>query len=302
MTIDEFAEKFKTLQSDSIRYEKTSRWYSKFKSNHSGSGAWDLFLSSDILPDIGYFDFFVPSWAKLDNIGHQEITGYTNSSKYWKELDDKQIIKPILNNPNFSGIVLFKNHFTINSKASKEYFITIGPNEGAPFKLWEYDIYINGKKQGSSLINLEGREYQFNKSLRSYKINPDVLNIGGNTIIIRVMGHVSLGHVKIKTSINDHLPFSNDWKVKLLAEEALQIENFKYPFTAFYDYGNSDISFEDIPEKFFLTQNTPSTLYNGMMAPLLDYTIKGFIWYQGESNVGEGVSHILYIKQYFLLW
>ena len=295
MNLDEFAKKFKTLQSDSIKYEKTSRWYSRFKSNHSGSGAWDLFLSSDILPDIGYFDFFVPSWAKLDNIGHQEIKGYKSDYKYWKELDDKQIIKPIFNNPNFSGIVLFKNHFTINSKASKEYFIMIGPNEGAPFKLWEYDIYINGKKQGSSLINLEGREYQFNKSLSSYKINPDVLNIGDNTIIIRVMGYASLGNIKIKISNNDSINFSNNWKVKLLAEEAFQIENFKYPYTAFYDYSNSDIKFEDIPEKFFLTHNTPSTLYNGMMAPLLNYTIKGFIWYQGESNVGEGgKSHSLY--------
>ena len=171
----------------------------------------------------------------------------------------------------------------------------IGQNEGAPFKLWEYDIYINGKKQGSSLINLEGREYQFNKSLSSYKINPDVLSIGDNTIIIRVMGYVSLGNIKIKISNNDSLNFSNNWKVKLLAEEAFQIENFKYPYTAFYDYSNSDINFEDIPEKFFLTHNTPSTLYNGMMAPLLDYTIKGFIWYQGESNVGEGgESHSLY--------
>ena len=288
MNLDEFAEKFKTRQSNSIKYEKTFRWYSKFKSIHSGSGGWDLFLSSDILPDIGYFDFFIPSWAKLDNIGHKEIKGYTNNSKYWKELDDNQIIKPIYNNSNFSGIVLFKNQFTINSKTSKEYFIMIGPNEGAPFKLWEYDIYINGKKQGSSLINLEGREYQFNKSLISYKINPNVLNIGDNTIIIRVIGYVSLGNIKIKISNNDHLSFSNNWKVKLLAEEAFQIKNFKYPYTAFYDYSNSNINFEDIPEKFFLTQNTPSTLYNGMMAPLLDYTIKGFIWYQGESNVGEG--------------
>ena len=288
MTLDGFPEKFKTLQRDSLKYEKTTSWYSKFKNIHSGSGFWDLYLASDVLPDIGYLDFFIPKWAKLDSIGQQEIKNYKNNSVYWKNLDENQMIEPIYNNPDFSGVVLFKNQFTINSNISKEYFVMIGSDERAPFKLWEYDIYINGKKQGSSLINLEGRDYQANKSLRFYKINPDVLNIGGNTIVIRVMGHVSLGHVKIKTSINDHLPFSNEWKVKLLAEETLQIENFKYPYTAFYYYGNSDISFDDIPEKFFLTQNTPSTLYNGMMAPLLNYTIKGFIWYQGESNVGEG--------------
>jgi sialate O-acetylesterase len=33
-------------------------------------------------------------------------------------------------------------------------------------------------------------------------------------------------------------------------------------------------------------QNSPSVLYNGMLAPLLPYTIRGAIWYQGESNAG----------------
>lgn len=31
----------------------------------------------------------------------------------------------------------------------------------------------------------------------------------------------------------------------------------------------------------------PAGLYNGMIAPLAGYTIKGAIWYQGESNVGR---------------
>lgn len=30
--------------------------------------------------------------------------------------------------------------------------------------------------------------------------------------------------------------------------------------------------------------NIPSTLWNGMIAPILPYTLKGNIWYQGESN------------------
>lgn len=36
----------------------------------------------------------------------------------------------------------------------------------------------------------------------------------------------------------------------------------------------------DIKEK----NRTPTTLYNGMIAPLTSFTIKGVIWYQGESN------------------
>src|SRR5262249_6626140 len=32
--------------------------------------------------------------------------------------------------------------------------------------------------------------------------------------------------------------------------------------------------------------NTASNLYNGMLHPILNYQLKGAIWYQGESNAG----------------
>jgi sialate O-acetylesterase len=34
-----------------------------------------------------------------------------------------------------------------------------------------------------------------------------------------------------------------------------------------------------------------TTLYNGMIAPLHDYPVKGFAWYQGESNVGDAKGY-----------
>jgi sialate O-acetylesterase len=37
--------------------------------------------------------------------------------------------------------------------------------------------------------------------------------------------------------------------------------------------------------------NGPSVLYNGMIAPLLPYAIRGAIWYQGESNVGRASQY-----------
>src|SRR5205814_1211241 len=33
--------------------------------------------------------------------------------------------------------------------------------------------------------------------------------------------------------------------------------------------------------------NTPTALYNGMIAPIIPYGIRGAIWYQGESNRGR---------------
>lgn len=37
--------------------------------------------------------------------------------------------------------------------------------------------------------------------------------------------------------------------------------------------------------------STPSILYNGMIAPLIPYAIKGVIWYQGESNAGRAFEY-----------
>ena len=302
MGLDGFPEKFTTLQKDSLKFKKTKDWYSQFDNKYSGSGAWDLFLSSDILPDIGYFDFFVPGWKELDIIGANEINDFKSDFNDWKELDEKNIIKPILNNSNFSGAVVFKNEFNIDSKNYSLFKVMIEPDADAPFALWEYDIYINGEKVGSSLLDLDEYNYQFNKKNRSYDIDKNFLKIGENTILIRILGYASLGQVKIKNNNKNDVAFLNNWKVKLLAEETLQIDNFKYPYTSFYNYSNKDINFSDIPEKFFLTHNTPSTLYNGMMHPLLNYTIKGLIWYQGESNVGEGgVGHPQYKKIFPLM-
>jgi sialate O-acetylesterase len=36
---------------------------------------------------------------------------------------------------------------------------------------------------------------------------------------------------------------------------------------------------------------TPSSLFNGMIAPMIPYGIKGVIWYQGEANAGFGPGY-----------
>jgi sialate O-acetylesterase len=36
----------------------------------------------------------------------------------------------------------------------------------------------------------------------------------------------------------------------------------------------------------------PTSLYNGMVAPIVKYTIKGALWYQGETEAGRGQGHI----------
>ena len=36
----------------------------------------------------------------------------------------------------------------------------------------------------------------------------------------------------------------------------------------------------------------PTTLFNGMIAPLVKYTIKGALWYQGETEAGRSQGHV----------
>jgi sialate O-acetylesterase len=37
--------------------------------------------------------------------------------------------------------------------------------------------------------------------------------------------------------------------------------------------------------------NDPASLYNGMIAPLVPFAVKGAIWYQGESNAGKPIEY-----------
>lgn len=47
---------------------------------------------------------------------------------------------------------------------------------------------------------------------------------------------------------------------------------------------------------------TPIAMYNGMLYPLRHYTIKGFLWYQGESNVGKHDTYTERLKTMVDRW
>nr|WP_320058936.1 sialate O-acetylesterase [uncultured Bacteroides sp.] len=46
----------------------------------------------------------------------------------------------------------------------------------------------------------------------------------------------------------------------------------------------------------------PMIMYNGMLKPLQNYTIKGFLWYQGESNLGKQATYAERLATMVNLW
>ena len=45
-----------------------------------------------------------------------------------------------------------------------------------------------------------------------------------------------------------------------------------------------------------------SAMFNGMIAPLIPYGIRGVIWYQGENNVGTGMIYARYMQAMIATW
>lgn len=51
-----------------------------------------------------------------------------------------------------------------------------------------------------------------------------------------------------------------------------------------------------------INHQSPLALYNGMIAPLVPYGIRGALWYQGESNNGEGMLYAEKMKALIHGW
>jgi sialate O-acetylesterase len=61
--------------------------------------------------------------------------------------------------------------------------------------------------------------------------------------------------------------------------------------SALKDIADNLDKFPQKNDKGAINHQTALALYNGMVAPLVPYGIKGALWYQGESNNGEGMLY-----------
>ena len=125
--------------------------------------------------------------------------------------------------------------------------------------------WINGVKVGETNA--------YNKA-RIYDIPKDILRKGRNTIVVRVEdtggggGFSGEAEKILFNSTGGDIPLAGEWLYRVSSES----------FSA-----SSGISVHP--------NSKPTLLYNGMIQPLVNYPIKGAIWYQGESNAAEAYKY-----------
>lgn len=124
-------------------------------------------------------------------------------------------------------------------------------------------LYINGQQVGATT-------YMYPQ--RRYAIPAGLLKPGKNIFVIKVTNNVGKGgFVPDKPYClfagNDTIDLKGYWQYKVGAVYVPRSGGF----------GGGAIS----------AQNQPAALYNAMVAPVINYAIKGILWYQGESNAGR---------------
>jgi sialate O-acetylesterase len=161
--------------------------------------------------------------------------------------------------PGLDGIVWFRKTININeADAGQPAILELA-------KIDDIDeTYINGQKVGSMDKWDE---------VRKYTIAPGILKVGKNVIAVKVTDNQGGGGIYGDANMmqlaigNSVLPLSGEWQFRI---ESMTANN------AIGTVGPNDF---------------PSLLFNAMINPLLPYTIRGAIWYQGEANAGRAYQY-----------
>jgi len=177
-----------------------------------------------------------------------------------------------LSSGEFDGVMWLRKEFVMQD-INADYILDIGSIDDMD------ETYINGQKVGG-LIGAG-----LASTPRKMIIPKSLLVSGRNIIAIRVIdtggpGFVN-GPITLTSNNGDIISLAGDWKSRLIAENVSG---------KFYLY-NFQTNISERPDISLLNSNSPTVLFNAMINPLIPYTIKGAIWYQGESNVGRAEQY-----------
>jgi len=161
---------------------------------------------------------------------------------------------------NLDGVVWYRKEIDIPANiAGKAARVFLG-------RIVDADaLYINGRQVGNTT-------YMYPQ--RRYTVPAGVLKPGKNIFVIRVTNNSGKGG------------FVPDKPYYLFAgTDTIDLKGYwQYKVGEVFEPGaftGGGIS----------AQNQPSALYNAMIAPIINYSIRGFCWYQGEANTGRAEEY-----------
>ncbi len=174
----------------------------------------------------------------------------------WQEMDVPNLWKGA-GLANYDGSVWFRREFDRPPGFTGSTF-NVALNQ-----IDDYDMaWVNGVKIGEGFGARNWRNYFF---------PADILQPTGNVLVVRVFDTGGKGGMYTNAFWGNAI-LNGRWKYK----PGVQIDAAKFPKP-------------EVPNGSFFTH--PTLLYNGSIAPLQPYAIKGVIWYQGESNTSRAAEY-----------
>lgn len=178
---------------------------------------------------------------------------------------------------NFDGVIWFRKTISVpNDWENSDLILELGPIDDMDA------VFFNGIKIGA-YESVGGWNID-----RKYEISGELLQSGSNTIAVRVIDTGGGGGICGQEEQLKIYPVHKSDKAISIAGSWKYLPVAEYVNSKFYLYGVAENTYPTRPG-FGISVNsqTPTMLYNAMIAPLVGYNLRGAIWYQGESNVGR---------------
>ena len=238
----------------------------------------DAMANSEVLKD--YAQKMPNSWEDADKILEQKVKKQTlgDASLNPSVEDEKKYFQPnydfskwFTSSPigqwqwkgiwGFSGPGYMAKTIDIPADmVGKETILSLAENDNYE------EIYLNGKMIASGVA----------KGVRKITLPTNTWQTGKNSLVMglnKMIDPIWFG-VGLKGSETDLYVLADKQKISLAGNDWKLMPSFAQK----HDYMHS-------------SNNVGTTIYNGMIAPLVPFGIRGALWYQGETNAGRAYQY-----------
>jgi sialate O-acetylesterase len=175
-----------------------------------------------------------------------------------------------------NGAVWFRRAFTVPAGgAATDFELELGAVD-------DFDeTFVNGAKVGG----LGPEKPDAWATPRRYRVPKALLRAGRNVIAVRVFDHFGFGGFHGAPTEMRVFPAGRPDAAESLAGRWRYFVEWSVPFPA------DLLRQEPVPPPGPNNPHSPGVLFDGMIAPLVPYGVRGAIWYQGEANVGRAAEY-----------